>query len=396
MFSVAPWAEPLIKDYGNYRYANCYGGRGRGASEAIARVVIMAMLYYGHNVLIGRWSMKSLQTSNMRIMKRVIKQTGYEKYFNINLKSRIVCKTTGAVCDFMGIHYNIEDWRSLDNYQVIWLEEPNLITEYELEVILPSLRDAQMTMFNSWNPTLEDGAIEIMLSMPNALNFFKIYEDNPMFPQHLEDLRLATLSTKSVAKYNWMWLGHYLPQGELCPFSPGKIDEALERAYLISRHTPTGQFVCGVDFAWSDNDTSDYTGLVKVDLSGNLIDFRQFREADQAERHRITKEFTKGAFLTLVDDDAVGHAYVQDARRDSQCGDTRGYKFTNPSKGNLVFNANDRLSKGLVTLKDGKPIADELKNLVEDEHGRYYAGRGHDDLAFAWMLCCEALRYSGA
>lgn len=389
MLKVAPWARPVLLEYPHgYRKANLRGGRGRGASQALARLVIKAMLEHGHNVLIGREHQSSVKQSNIRLVKRIIGESVYAQHFDLSLKNVIVCRATNAVCEFKGIRLSLNDWRSLDDYQLVWLEEPDQVTDDQLDIILPSLREENQTLVASWNPLFEDSPIERLTKYRDALNFHTTYRDNPYFPHSLELERAEAERNRPPDVYEWVWEGAWKQIGTSNPFGAAAIAAAVEREWI----TPTKpETVAGVDVAYTENEGSDYTAVVRLDRAGNVLEARHFHKEEPEDRHEIINQLVEGTYYSAVDTtEASGRMAYLYLRKKG----VRALKvpFTRDRKHTMVTYAANRLQEGRATLHNCPELVKEIRLFNADGTGKYEASVGHDDLVCAWLLAFEVLR----
>ena len=378
---LAPWFAPLWNDYGNYDYAICYGGRGRGATESIARLVAYAMLYKTHSLLCSRKHYTDIKQSNLPVIKDAIRAMGFARFFNLNLERKIVCKVNGAVADFKGIDKSLDAWRSLAGYNIIWLEESHEMTDEQLDIILPSLRNKhQITLFASYNPCLRDAPIERLLTMPKARSVFATYKDNPYFPMRLEELRRRDAEMMDEARYRWIWDGEYRPQDELA-LIPLKL---IDKAYNTTLIQEGGRYA-GIDIAGSE--TGDYTAIVILSENGAEIHSDNVRIRDMGERKQwlLTKLQAHRCEIATIDiTGGRGEAEMEWLNENDIA--TTGFKFTSPSKKSLLDRLHSRLAMGAVSLKN-KTLYHELVDLGET--GK--AITGHDDLVMALALAILSL-----
>ena len=375
---VAPWAEGLFRDYPDYDYGCAVGGRGRGASQMFARLVMRAMLEFGHNVLIGREHQKSIEQSNIRLVKQIIDESDYAQYFDTGLQQTIRC-VNGATCSFKGIRYSLNSWRSLADFQLVWLEEPDQCTDEQMDIILPSIRDEGVTLVASWNPYLPKSPVEQLRDMPNARVEFATYKDNPFFPPHLEELRQTQKRTRPEEIYRWIWDGKFRPQDESAYFHYQIVEAAFEGAV----GKPNDDRVAGIDIAGSTD--GDYTAIIIIDNEGREVVVDRIREPDLHKRTLwlyaiLSKHRTYSALV-----DITGGRGEAELDRLQELGiDAEGFTFSLPKKGKLMNDLRMALSDRELKLCD--PLLEsELLDLGETMK----ALTEHDDLVMAlgmaWM-----------
>lgn len=381
-FDVVPWGHEIYDAYPDYPQALAVGGRGRGASVLFAQVVVKAMLEYGHDALVGREHQTSIKQSNINLIKRVIRNSEYAGYFNLGLRNEIRCVQTGAVCEFKGIRRSLEDWRSLDGYACVWLEEPHMMTADQLDVVMPSLREPGQVLLASWNPYLPNSPIERLRGFDDGIVEFRTYEDNPYFPDELERVREYDLKAQTSERYGWIWKGLFLPQDESALFPYEIILRAFEaRDDEEQVEDSQAELVAGIDIAGSKR--GDYTAMVILDPSGREVFSDRVRQPNLKERiNWIYKRLAaNGCELAYVDcTGGRGEAEV-DALLDKYDMAAHPVIFTNKSKTVMLDSLHSALAYDELRLVN-PDIRDELIDLGED--GK--ALKGYDDYAMALAM----------
>ena len=377
--TTVPWAKPYIGAYPNYPMLLAPGGRGRGASISFGVLGVKAMLQYGHNVLVGREHQKSVAQSNINLIKKIIRGSKYAKYFDLSMKNEIKCVSTGAVCNFKGIRLSLDDWRSLSDYQLIWLEEPHEVTDDQLDVILPSLREPGITLLASWNPLYHNSPIERLRTFEDAHVAFKTYKDNPYFPPELERIRAWDEKYQKPEIYNWIWGGEFRPYAEDSYFPP----ELVHRAFKEPEEFSKEGRIAGLDIAGSTN--GDYTALVILDNKSQEVWSGRIREPDLRKRVIWTYKHLRehNCRSVLVDcTGGRGEADVDALQEMDMYAEP--FIFTRASKPRILDQLHMRLADDELTL-DNPILKDELLFLGETGE----ALTGHDDLVMALALAVE-------
>ena len=105
------------------RYKGAHGGRGGGKSHFYAEQVVLKTYAKKLRVVCIREVQNSIKDSVRQLIVDKIEKFGLGKEFDV-LDSEIRCKRTGSLIIFKGMQsYNAENIKSLENYDIAWVEE---------------------------------------------------------------------------------------------------------------------------------------------------------------------------------------------------------------------------------------------------------------------------------
>lgn len=137
------------------RYKVAYGGRGGAKSRSFATALILLCYSFRRRVVCGRELQNSLADSVYQLLVDTIGRLGLERYFYIT-KESIACTRTGSTIIFKGIKNNVDAIKSLEDADIIWLEEADKISKNSWEKIIPTMRKPGSEIWVSFNPENED------------------------------------------------------------------------------------------------------------------------------------------------------------------------------------------------------------------------------------------------
>ena len=108
--------------------------------------------------------------------------------------------------------YNASNIKSLEGYDIAWVEEAQDLSQKSLDMLRPTLRKETSEMWFSWNPDNEFDAIDMFLrgkhppqdAIVRAVN----WHDNPWFPDVLRKEMIADRAADP-AKAAHIWDGEY-------------------------------------------------------------------------------------------------------------------------------------------------------------------------------------------
>lgn len=200
---------PLLK---SARYKGAYGGRGGCKSHFFARLLLARSLEGGIRAVCIREVQKSLEQSVKRLLEDKIEEFGLGKRFRV-LENRIETPDDGVII-FRGMQtYTAESLKSLEGYDIAWVEEAQSLSQRSLDLLRPTIRKAGSEMWFSWNPRSPTDPVDAYLRgddpPPRSVVVQTSWEDNPWLPDELKaDLEYDR--RRDPDRYAHVWGGAYL------------------------------------------------------------------------------------------------------------------------------------------------------------------------------------------
>lgn len=249
--------EPLLHPS---RYKGIFGGRGSGKSHFFAELgVERCVLTRGTRIVCVREVQKSLKESVKRLVEDKIIALGVGHMFRV-LNDSIVTPGDGVIL-FQGMQdHTAESIKSLEGFDIAYVEEAQTMTARSLEFLRPTIRKPGSELWFSWNPRHASDPVDALLRgeepPPDSIVVRANYADNPFFPGVLEEERLYD-ETHNPARYGHIWLGEYEPA------AIGAIwDRLTIHQNRRAESAPLKRIVVGVDPAVSSEEGSNETGIV--------------------------------------------------------------------------------------------------------------------------------------
>jgi len=228
--------EPLLEPYWGAgtkgRYKGAYGGRGSGKSHFFADMAVeRCMLYPGTRIVCVREVQKSLKESVKRLVEDKIDDMGVSRQFGI-LHDSIKAPGNGIIL-FQGMQdHTAESIKSLEGFDIGYVEEAQTMTARSLEMLRPTIRRDPAggrpgsELWFSWNPRHTSDPVDELLRgpepPPSAVVVRANYMDNPFFPLVMEEERAYDEGHKP-ERYAHIWLGEYEPMAVGAIFNRGNI-----------------------------------------------------------------------------------------------------------------------------------------------------------------------------
>lgn len=297
--------EPLLQPS---RYKGIYGGRGALKSHFFSGLgVERALMQPGFRMICGREVQKTLQESAKKLIENKINEYGVMADFRV-LNDRIITPGAGLII-FQGLaDHTAESIKSLEDFDVAWMEESQTLSKKSLEFLRPTIRKENSELWFGWNPRNPSDPVDKFLRgltpPKNAIIISASYKDNPWFPSVLEEERQHDYEN-SRDRYAHVWLGEYEP------VAIGAIwDREILHAHRKHEAPEMGMIVVAVDPAISNEENSDEHGIIvagigsdkrgyvlaDVSLKGGPIDWatRTIAAFDEYEADCIVIEINQG------------------------------------------------------------------------------------------------------
>lgn len=238
--------EPLI---GPKRYKGAYGGRGSGKSHFFAGLAVARMATQaGFRIVCVREIQNTIKDSAKQLIEDKIAALGLSAFFKCT-DQEIVGKN-GSLCIFRGLqNHTAASIKSLEGFDVAWIEEAQTITQSSLDLLTPTIRADGSEIWASWNPVKPDDPIDWMFrgqGRENAVSVMVNWSDNPYFPAALRD-DMERDKAREPDKYAHVWEGHYQALSEARIFRNWRIAEIEPPARVI--------WYAGVDFGFAQDPT---------------------------------------------------------------------------------------------------------------------------------------------
>lgn len=243
------------------RYKGAHGGRGTGKSHFFGELLVERCLLKRTRAVCVREIQRSLGQSVKLLIEDKIRDWGLTDTFRI-MNTHIECPYGGIII-FNGMqNHTAESIKSLEGYDVAWVEEAQSLSQRSLDLLRPTIREKESELWFTWNPRRASDPIDVLLRserVPEGCIVVRTnYTDNPWFPDVLRR-EMEWDRSRDPEKYAHIWLGEYERHSETRVFKNWTIDEF---------ETPTDAvFYIGADWGYS----VDPTVLVRCFIVGRTL-----------------------------------------------------------------------------------------------------------------------------
>ncbi len=181
---------PLLSPY---RYKGAFGGRGGAKSHFFAEQIILKCYAAATRVVCIREVQQTIKDSVRQLLVNKIQKLGLGQAFEcLETEIRGIKGTPaeGSLIVFKGMQsYNAENIKSLEDFDIAWVEEAQTLSENSLKLLRPTIRKDGSELWFSWNPRHETDAVDKFFrggaKRSSMLAVQVNWHDNPWFPDVL-------------------------------------------------------------------------------------------------------------------------------------------------------------------------------------------------------------------
>lgn len=230
---VPPKLWPLLKPK---RYKGAYGGRGGAKSHFFAEQLVLKCFAKTTRAVGIREIQKSLRDSVHQLICDKIQSLGLGQYFDVGREE--IKSHNGSLIIFRGMQsYNAETIKSLEGYDIAWVEEAQTLSQHSLDLLRPTLRKAGSELWFSWNPRYRTDPVDVFFRKadpndPDIVSVCVNWRDNPWFPDVLrKDMLRDKAADPELAEHIWEG-GYQIGQGAIL----ARLIDRAERDGRIGDH----------------------------------------------------------------------------------------------------------------------------------------------------------------
>ena len=253
-------------------YKLAYGGRGSGKSWSCVSLLVQMCEAEPHRLVCLREIQRSISESSYRLIVDTIARinsSGWE------IGKEVITHSNGSRIIFRGLHdmRANNSIKSLEGYDLCFLEEAQAISKDSLTALLPTIRKNNAEIWACWNPETPDDPIEKLKSREGALCVEVNWGDNPFFTERSRK-EMEQDYRENADEAEHIWGGKYRKQGDNCIMNRVSIREAINR-----KADSEGEISIGVDCARYGNDRT--TMFKRKGLQ--LIDYKIYKKMSMTE-----------------------------------------------------------------------------------------------------------------
>ena len=250
---LADFPKKLQFLFDPYRYKVAYGGRGSGKSWSMARALLLQASNKPLRILCAREIQRSIKQSVHTLLNDQIQALGLGPLYEV-LESEIRSRS-GSSFSFTGLATNtVESIKSFEGCDIVWVEEAQTVSKKSWDILIPTIRKPDSQIWVSFNPNIDsdDTYKRFVIEPPDNSKVVKVnWQDNPWFPDVLEDERQHSLKTNP--DYANIWEGDCKAAVDGAIYS-NEIREAQEGNRITTvPYDPMMKVHVVMDLGWNDS-----------------------------------------------------------------------------------------------------------------------------------------------
>ena len=198
--ALAPLLRPA-------RYKAAYGGRGGAKSHFFAEQLVLRCYASKTRAVCIREVQNTIRESVRQLLIDKIQALGLGTFFDV--KEGEITGRNGSLIVFKGMQtYNAENIKSLEDFDIAWVEEAQTFSAKSLRLLRPTIRKDASEIWFSWNPRHDSDAVDKFFRggepPRNAIVCPVNWYDNPWFPQVLvEEKEQDFAADPEMAEHVW-------------------------------------------------------------------------------------------------------------------------------------------------------------------------------------------------
>ena len=248
------------------RYKVAWGGRGSGKSWSVARALLLLGRSRPLRVLCTREYQISIAQSVHALLADQVKQLGLDDFYTV--QNAEIFGPNGTQFMFAGLRQNINNLKSYEGVDVVWIEEAANVTKASWDVLIPTIRRPESEIWVTFNPELDSDETykRFVLDPPGIAKVVKAnYTDNPWFPDVLQQEMLA-LKARDPDAYLNVWEGHCKQALEGAIYAAELRNAAQEGRICRVPYEPTNPVHRFWDLGWADNTAIWFAQFIGLDI----------------------------------------------------------------------------------------------------------------------------------
>ena len=255
-----------------------YGGRVSSKSWDAAGFATFLTDNYKLRVLCVRQFQNKIAESVYSLLKVQIERFGLSGRFDV-LRDKIINRATGSEFLFYGLWRSIDEIKSMEGIDILWIEEAHSLTEEQWKVLEPTIRKAHSQVWVVFNPRLAtDFVFKRFVVNPPPRTIVRLinYDENPFLSEKMSRV-IAEAKEADYEEYENIYRGVPKQDDESVIIKRSWIMASID-AHKALGIEPTGSKRIGFDVADSGPDK-----CAQVFAHGSLVSWADMWKAGEDE-----------------------------------------------------------------------------------------------------------------
>ncbi len=293
--------DELVDDC-DARHRLIVGGRGKGASWSIARILLAESMGESLFVPCVREVQKTIRHSVKKLLDDTIKVLGWEWFYKST--DNEIRGLNGSLFAFFGLHdYNADNIKSLEGADRCHVAEAQSMARRSINILRPTIRKDDAVFWWDMNPRYATDPVYIDYIKnddPHAKVCYLNWRDNPWFGKSMQ-MEKESDYLRNPEEAEHIWEGALRNEGELFVCPQYLVDIAVKN-YIES---PSGDWCVGADIAHQGGDEIVFYKRLGYKMMDKLI--TRFKSVPETTRMLMAFMGDKNMKLN-IDNGHVGAA----------------------------------------------------------------------------------------
>ncbi len=286
-----------------------YGGRASSKSWEYAGRAGQIGQQYKTRVLCVRRFQNKIKDSVYTLIKNQIDNFGFTGY---NVMASSIEHVNGTEMIFYGIERNIEEIKSTEGVDILWIEEAHNLTKEQWDILEPTIRKAGSEVWISFNPRLASDFIwqYFIVNTPEDSIVRQInYDENPFLSDTMKKV-IAQAKKRDYDTYLHIYKGVPLSDDEKVIIKRSWLDAAIDFHKQHAKDNDgeqlmTGPRVAGYDVADSGDDKNCVVGTAGA-IAFECFEWQGGENELKKSADRVRKFAIKNDAFIIYDSIGVG------------------------------------------------------------------------------------------
>tara|TARA_R110000764_G_scaffold39928_2_gene89255 strand:- start:100 stop:1485 length:1386 start_codon:yes stop_codon:yes gene_type:complete len=249
------WGWEMRGDSLMYKYAEgrvLYGGRASSKTHEYGGAAAKIAAEHKTRFLCVRRFQNKIKESVYTVLKNKINDLGLTGF---DVQASNIYHDNGSDFTFYGIERNVDEIRSFENCDILWIEEAHNLTKTQWETLDPTIRKQGSEVWISFNPSLISDFIwqKFIVNTPKGFLVRHInYDENPYLSQTMLN-KINEAKAEDLETYEHVYLGKPLSDDENVVIKRSWVEAAID-FHLKYDGEMHGPVILGYDVADSGAD----------------------------------------------------------------------------------------------------------------------------------------------
>jgi hypothetical protein len=284
------------------RHKIIVGGRSKGASWSIARILLLEGMSNPLFIVCVREVQKTIKHSVYKLLADTIKKFSWEWHYTV--MDNEIRGRNGTLFAFYGLRDSTSDnIRSMEGADRCWVAEAQTISRRSINSLRPTIRKKGSVFWWDFNPRYESDPVYtdyILNEDPTAIVLWLTWRDNPWITQEsLDEKDSDYLRNPEEAKH--IWEGAVRSEGEMyvCPAT------SVMKAMKAEVPGDATQYIIGADIAHQGGDEITFYKR----LGFQVVDQYHARYQSTVDTAKALSSFAEDPYTPInIDNGSIGAA----------------------------------------------------------------------------------------